>query len=127
MLAGTIITAVTIPVYWGLYHGFGVIGLAWASNLAILMHTLTLAVLLHRRRLVALAGLNHGEIARGGAAAVVSFVAARLVLALLEPAQMSYGRDVLGLAVGGAVWAGCCVGGLKLLGSKLPEQMRARM
>jgi putative peptidoglycan lipid II flippase len=43
MRAGTIITALSIPIYWGLHHRFGVIGLAWASNLAILVHTVTRA------------------------------------------------------------------------------------
>ena len=51
MRAGTIITVVSIPIYWALHARFGVMGLAWASNLAILVHTVTLAVLAHRRGL----------------------------------------------------------------------------
>ena len=43
MLAGTIITIVSVPIYWQLHQHFGVIGLAWASNIAILLQTGTLA------------------------------------------------------------------------------------
>ena len=60
MLAGTIITIITIPIYWQLHQHFGVIGLAWASNLAILLQTGTLAILAHRRHLVPLFGPSGG-------------------------------------------------------------------
>src|SRR5207302_10652004 len=42
MVAGTFVTIFSIPVYWLLFRRFGVIGLAFASNIAIFTHTLVL-------------------------------------------------------------------------------------
>src|SRR5579875_3723627 len=39
MLAGTAVTLVSLPVYWALHARYGAMGLAWASNFAILAHT----------------------------------------------------------------------------------------
>jgi peptidoglycan biosynthesis protein MviN/MurJ (putative lipid II flippase) len=84
MFAGTIITIISIPIYWQLHQHFGVIGLAWASNLAILLQTGTLAVMAHRRHLVPIfgppggpyAGLDRPDITRAAIAAAVSLVGA---------------------------------------------------
>jgi putative peptidoglycan lipid II flippase len=122
MLAGTIITIVSLPLYWGLYTRFGVIGLAWASNLAILLHTVTLAVLLHRRYLVPLwgphGGLDGREMARAVLAAGIA-AAGVLLLARLLPVRPSYVGDVSLLAAGGVVWALLAVSALRLTGSTL--------
>jgi putative peptidoglycan lipid II flippase len=118
MRAGTIITVISIPIYWGLHERFGVMGLAWASNLAILVHTVTLAVLAHRRRLVALGGLERGEILRGAGAALLSLGAVVLVMRWLPQGQ-SYRGDVIALAMGGVAWAGVCFAVLKMSGSKM--------
>src|SRR6185437_4652594 len=58
MIAGTIVTACSWPVYWALSHAFGSAGLAIAPDIGILIPTVALAVLLHRRRMVSLAGLE---------------------------------------------------------------------
>jgi putative peptidoglycan lipid II flippase len=119
MRAGTIITVISIPIYWGLHERFGVMGLAWASNLAILVHTVTLAVLAQRRGLVPLRGLERGEIVRGGAAAMLSLGALMLVMRWMPQGQSYYRGDVIALAMGGAVWAGVCFAVLKMSGSKM--------
>jgi putative peptidoglycan lipid II flippase len=133
MLAGTIITIVSIPVYWQLHQHFGVIGLAWASNLAILLQTGTLAILAHRRRLVPLvgppgsyAGLDRPEITRAASAAVVSLTGAALVLHLL-PQPQTYRGDLIALATGGMTWAILAAATLHLTGSKLLTQLRSRI
>jgi putative peptidoglycan lipid II flippase len=118
MLAGTIITVITIPIYWSFHRSFGVVGLAWASNLAILVHTVTLAVLLHRRSLVPLSGVDRTEIGRAMAAGLASLAAIRLVLRFL-PAHPTYRGDILALAVGGVLWAGLSAAILHLTGSQL--------
>jgi putative peptidoglycan lipid II flippase len=129
MLAGTIITAISLPVYWGLYYRFGVVGLAWASNLAILAHTVTLAILLHFRYLVPLWGPTGGpdrkELARSLAAAAVSG-AAVLLLNRFAPAHVSYFGDVAILLAGTAVWAGLSFATLRVTGSNLPSTLRRR-
>ena len=129
MVAGTIITVITLPIYWGLHQRFGVIGLAWASNIAILIHTLTLAILLHRRNLVRLSGLEQPELARAFLAALLSGGAVTLLLHLvphLLPHDATYKTDLVTLIAGGAVWMGVAYATLILTGSKLPQQMRAR-
>jgi putative peptidoglycan lipid II flippase len=77
-VSGTVITMLSIPIYGLLYRSFGVIGLAVASDLGILALTVTMAVLLHRKRLVSLASLEGGELWRAGLAAVVSYAGAAL-------------------------------------------------
>ncbi len=126
MRAGTIITALSIPVYWGLHRRFGVIGLAWASNLAILVHTVTLAVLAHRRKLVSLSGLDLAEIARSFLAALIALTGVLLVLRLLPHHNRSYLADLLVLGIGGLSWLALSVLTLHLTGSKLPQQLLRR-
>ena len=126
MRAGTIITAISIPFYWGLHRSFGVIGLAWASNLAILVHTVTLAMLAHRRRLVSLRGLDLAEIARSLLAALVGLTGVLLVLRLLPRNNRSYLADLSALAIGGLLWLGLSLMTLRLTGSPLPRQLLRR-
>src|SRR6184192_2633072 len=60
MIAGTIITAASLPVYSALFARYGVVGLAMASDVGIVMHTIVLAALLHTRKVVPLGGLPWG-------------------------------------------------------------------
>jgi putative peptidoglycan lipid II flippase len=123
MRAGTIITVISIPIYWGLHHQFGVVGLAWASNLAILAHTVTLAILAHRRRLISLRGLDLPEISRSIVASLTSLGAVLLVLRILPHHHQNYLTDAITLIIGGLAWLGVCVLTLRLTGSKLPQQL----
>jgi putative peptidoglycan lipid II flippase len=127
MRAGTIITVLSIPFYWLLHQRFGVMGLAWASNLAILVHTLTLAILLDRRRMVSLMGLDRPELGKSILAAIVSFAGVALLLRVLPQAHSpSYLEDLFALASGGLLWAGLCFGVLHLTRSTLPAQLLRR-
>jgi putative peptidoglycan lipid II flippase len=133
MLAGTVITIVSIPIYWQLHQHFGVVGLAWASNLAILFQTGTLAVLAHRRHLVPLfgppgqyAGLDRLEIIRAAAAAIVSLAGVTLLLHLI-PQPQTYRGDIIALIFGGITWAILAAASLHLTGSKLLTQLRSRI
>jgi putative peptidoglycan lipid II flippase len=132
MLAGTLITLASIPIYWQLHEHFGVIGLAWASNIAILMQTGTLAILAHRRSLVPLygppgpySGPNRSEIARTAAASLVSLAGTVLILRLIHQPQ-TYRGDITALIIGGLTWAILAAATLHLTGSKLLTQLRAR-
>ena len=133
MVAGTIITIVSIPIYWQLHQHFGVIGLAWASNLAILIQTGTLAVLAHRRSLVPLfgpagpySGPDRPEITRAAIAAIVSLAGATLILHLV-PQPQTYRGDLIALTLGGLTWAILAAATLHLTGSKLLTQLRSRI
>ncbi len=125
MAAGTLITAISIPVYWFLFHRMGVMGLAIASDCGIVVQTLALAWLLHRKGLVPWSGLEYAELAKSLAAAIVSFVALFGVVHLLPPAG-TFPHDLLQLACGTAVWLAVSWLVLHLTGSKLPQQLIRR-
>ena len=123
MLAGTIITALSIPIYWALHQRFGVIGLPWASNIAIAIQTSTLAVLAHRRSLVPLSGLEFTEIGRSLLAAFVSFVGIELLLHVVPHSTTQIG-NLITIVLGSIAWVALCVATPYLSGSKLISQLR---
>jgi putative peptidoglycan lipid II flippase len=125
MITGTIITVLSIPMYWGLFHARGLTGLAIASDVGILVQTISLAVLLHRKRLVSLAHLEFGELGRALLAALVAYVATATATHYLPPVS-SHAKDCVTIAVASIVWA--VVAGLTLIatGSKLPAQILRR-
>jgi putative peptidoglycan lipid II flippase len=125
MVAGTIITVVSLPVYWGLHARFGAMGLAWASNLAILAHTATLAVLLHVRKLMPLARVDRRELTKSLIAAVASVV---VVIELLRvmPEHRGHLWNALLLVVGTCVWAAVCWIVLRLTKAHLPTELMRR-
>ncbi len=117
-ISGTVITLASIPVYAWLARHFGVDGLAVASDLGIAMHTVALAVLLHRFRLVSLATLEYGELARAALAAGLAFVGTMGMVRVL-PLHAGKMADVLTIVAGSAVWAGICFVVLRMTGSRL--------
>jgi putative peptidoglycan lipid II flippase len=124
-ISGTIVTCVSIPVYALLFHHLGVEGLAMASNLGILTHTLALAVLLHRYRLVSLVTLDYGETGRALVAAAVAYGAALGTVRYL-PHPVGWKGDVVLLAGGSIAWGTVCFTVLSLTGSKLIRQILRR-
>ena len=125
MAAGVIVTLISLPVYWLLYHAAGAIGLSFASDIAILLQTAALALLLHRRRMVRLSGLERAELGRALLATVASLVALYGLRYLLP--STSRIADVIVLATGTAVWLIVAGGSLYLTGSAIPHQLRARL
>ena len=65
MVASTLITIASIPIYNLLYHQHGVVGLAIASDVGILLNTLAMVILLDRARLVRVAELKWGRDEQG--------------------------------------------------------------
>lgn len=124
MIAGTIVTIASLPIYWSLYKSIGAAGLAVASDIGILIQTLTLALLLHRRRMVSLAGLEYPELARSLLAAAIAYVA----LIALHHFATSTSRlhELVLLLVASALWVGISAAILKLTGSALPAQLTSR-
>ena len=72
MAAATIVTLVSLPIYAAFYHWQGAMGLAVASDVGIALQTVTIAVLLHNRRMVSLASLDYAELGRCLLAALAS-------------------------------------------------------
>ena len=125
MLAGTVITLVMLPVYWWMHARFGAMGLAWASNIAILAHTATLAVLLHQRGLVPMGRLDKPELAKSLVAALLSAVAVVGLLRVM-PVRPGHVWNAVLMAVGTAVWAAITWGVLRVSGAGLLGQLRRR-
>jgi len=124
-IAGWAVTLVSIPVYAVLFHQMGVAGLAVASDVGMTLSTITLAVLLHRSRLVSLGGLEYRELGCAVLAAIVSFAGTAETVRLLHLAR-SHRSDWIAIAVGTAVWGVLCLGVLRVSGSQLPQQILRR-
>jgi putative peptidoglycan lipid II flippase len=124
-IAGTSIVLLSAPLYWLFYRSSGLTGLALASDAAILLQTATLAILLHKRRLVSLAHIEFPEIGRALLAAIVAFIAA-YGLAHALPQIPGHKGDANILAAGTSAWAIAALVILIVTRSKLPNQLLRR-
>ncbi len=124
MVAGTAVVLVSLPIYWALYHARGAVGLAVASDIGIVIQTAVLAIMLHRRGVVSLSGIEYLELTRSLLAAVVSLAAIHLLRHFvaargrLQDLVLLIAATVLWLVLAGLI--------LRFTGSKLPAQMLAR-
>lgn len=124
-ISGTVVTCASIPVYALLFHHYGVVGLAVASDIGIFAHTLALAVLLHRYRLVNLKSLDFRELARAALATIVSFAGAFACVRLI-PTPHGHTGDLILLLAGSSAWLILCWITLIATGSALPRQILRR-
>jgi putative peptidoglycan lipid II flippase len=135
MVAGTIITVISLPIYAGFFRGYGAMGLAFASDLGIGLQTLTIAFLLHQRKMVSLASLDYREMARCVAAALtggaITWIVFSWMAGELFPSMNRSGHqrltDVAVLIAGGLLWGGITLLVLKRTGSALPKVMMKRL
>ena len=129
MAAVSVITAASLPVYSILFHSFGVVGLAWASDIGIGANLLALALLFHRKKFVPLGELRWAELGKAALVAVVaggiSFEVARIV-PLAASGRGSRVADLARLALVTVTWAAAVAAGLWLLRSELPGDLRRR-
>src|SRR5215469_2893917 len=125
MIASSIITLASLPVYAALFHAFSTVGLVAASDLGILVNCLTMALLLHWRGLVPAAGLNWSEIGKALVIAVVSGMVSTKIAAFV-PLHGSRISDLKSLALTVLTWVATVGAGLWLLRSKLPGELRRR-
>jgi putative peptidoglycan lipid II flippase len=124
-ITGTVITVLSIPMYWALFHARGLTGLAIASDIGIFVQTATLAVLLQRKRLVSLLHLEFGELGRALLAAIIAYIAADgLVHAM--PVIRGHKGDFLTIAAGTIAWAFATLVMLLITRSTLPAQILRR-
>jgi putative peptidoglycan lipid II flippase len=137
MVAGTVVTLISWPIYGALYHWRGAIGLAIASDLGITLQTVTIAVLLHQRRMVSLASLEYVELGRCLLAAVTSGAGVWIVVwgmgALFGrlpganlPTHIRW-ADAAELLAGAAVWLAIAKWTLEKAGSALPRVALKRL
>jgi putative peptidoglycan lipid II flippase len=138
MIASTVVTVVSWPMYHALYHWRGATGLALASDIGILLQTLTFAMLLHKRRMVSLANLDYVEMGRCLLAAFAGGLGAWLVAQgiaesshhLRAVAALHHARswtDAAILLAGVVVWTFVIKGVLEKSGSALPGVVLRRL
>lgn len=125
MIASSAITLASLPIYAALFRVFSVTGLAIASDIGILLNTVAIAVLLHRRKLVMIPDLPWTELAKAAAVAVAA-LAAGLGVARAVPLTGSRAADLQSLGLVSLTWGAAVAGGLWITGSSLPQQLRRR-
>lgn len=125
MVASTIITIASIPMYSFLFRTFSVVGLAIASDFGIVANTLAIAILLDRRKLVPAGLMRWGELGKALVTAVVagflSFGVSRVV-----KVRGSRAADVYALILVSITWAAAVAVGLWIMRSDLPRDLRRR-
>src|SRR5271165_665454 len=125
MIASTIVVLVSLPIYSSLFHRLDVTGLAIASDIGILMHTVSLAWLLDRKKLVMLGGVPWLELTKAlgtavFAAAICFYVRGTIVV------NGSREADLLSLAAISVTWLAAVALGLWLTKSNLPRELRRK-
>lgn len=124
MLACSLITVASIPMYAALYHALSTVGLAIASDVGIVANTVAIAILLHRRKLVPADELPWGELGKALITAVVAGLLSYRVANLVV--YGSHRADVYGLFLITLTWAAAVAAGLWLTKSHLLEDLRRR-
>ena len=129
MVAGTVITLISLPIYAVLYRWHGAMGLAGASAVGITLQTLVLGVMLHQRRMVSLASLDVRELGRCLLAGTVAGGLVWGVIYGLERMHPMHSRLVDGaqLLAGGLLWMMVAGWLLEWTGSALPRVAMKRL
>ncbi len=125
MIASSVVTIASLPVYKLLFHLHGATGLAIASDVGIAANCLAMAWLVHRRKLVLASELNWVELGKAGiialAAGILSYKIAAGLMAgggLLD--------DIKTLFLAGLTWAAAIAAGLWLTRSGLLAELRKK-
>jgi putative peptidoglycan lipid II flippase len=125
MLASSLITIASLPMYRALYHTFSSVGLALASDLGIAANCLAMAILLHQHKLVPWDELQWREL---GKATITAAVAGLLSYRVARVVSINGSRiaDLEALSLIGITWAGAVAAGLWLTRSQLSADLRRR-
>ena len=125
MVASSLITIASLPLYSFLFRTLSVTGLAIASDLGISANALAIAALLHIRGMVSFGGLNWKEL---GKATLIGAVSGGLSYEVTRIVALDGSRraDLAALALGTLTWAAAVAAGLWLLRSELPGDLRRR-
>jgi putative peptidoglycan lipid II flippase len=125
MIATSLITLASLPIYALLFRTLSVTGLAIASDIGITANALAIALLLHIRGMVPLAGLNWREL---GKCTLVGAVSGGLSYEVMRSITLDGSRraDLLALGLASLTWGAAVAAGLWLLHSDLPADLRRR-
>ena len=123
MIASTIIVVASLPIYRSLFQRYDVVGLVVASDIGILMHTVVLAWLLHRKKMVLLSELPWLELMKALAIAIAAAFAC-LAVGRMMAARASLTRDVISLIAISVAWLAVVGLGLWITRSNLMNELR---
>jgi putative peptidoglycan lipid II flippase len=123
MIATSLITIASIPVYSALYRAFSTVGLAMASDLGIVANMLVLAILLNRCGLVRTVELRWKEISKVAAVALCAGMISYWVAGLIS-VHGSRLADLESLAIVTSTWAAAVALGLWLSRAQLPRDLQ---
>lgn len=126
MWASSAVVLASLPMYAALFKLCGARGLAYASDIGIALQVSVNALMLHKRGMVSLLGLDWKELGRTLLAAGLS-MAALLGLRRLVPGGSGRLEEMLLLLGSVVIWAAVCFGVLWATGSHLPEQLGRRI
>ena len=125
MIAGTLVTVASIPLYWWLFQRYSVTGLAIASDVGILAHTVVVAFLLDRKGLVPAASMPWLELGKAlltaACAGLVSYYVARMVF--VDGRRRS---DFAAIGLVTVTWAAAAAIGLWATRSRLLLDLRVK-
>ena len=124
MVASSIVTLASLPVYSALYRALSTVGLAIASDVGIMANTLVLAFLLHRRGLIPAGELPWGELGKAAVTAACAGILGQRVASLVPPGSRT--ADLATFALGAITWAATVALGLWLTRSRLLSDLRQR-
>jgi putative peptidoglycan lipid II flippase len=123
MVASTIVTIAAFPIYALMFRMFSIVGLVIASDIAIVLDTTVLALLLHRRHLVPLTEIYWGEIGKvvtvAGFAGLTAWGASQAI-----PLHGSRKDDLVALGLIYLAWSGTALLGIWLTGSQLLDYLK---
>jgi len=125
MIASSLVTLASLPIYKILFHTHGATGLAIASDIGIAANCITMAALVHRQKLVMANELNWAEIAKATMTAVVGGILSYKVAAGLMTGG-DFVADLKVLFIGGLTWAAATAAGLWLTRSTLLTDLRQK-
>lgn len=125
MVATSVITVASLPMYSFFFRTFSVTGLAIASDLGITANAIAIAGLLHIRGMVSFAGLNWKEL---GKSLVIGLIAGGLSFEVGRIVSLNGSRraDLAALALASLTWAAVTAAGLWVLRSELPGELRRK-
>lgn len=136
MLSSTVVLVLSYWFYVVGYRQMGAAGLALASDAGIALQAISLAVLLHLRRMVSLASVEYVEMGRcllagtaGGAAAFLLHVIVFGVVSLAHHAAWmgTHWVEASILIAGSLLWLVVADWALRKMGSALPAVMRRKL
>jgi putative peptidoglycan lipid II flippase len=106
MIQSTLVTLLSAPLYYYFQQWFGIHGLAWASNAAILLQTIGLALLLRWKGMLQINRERWLEIFRCVVACVIAWAGAAYIQSLLEPAHYNWKTELGVVCVTSLAWTG---------------------